>query len=98
MTESISQKPYCLTKEELTMPEGMSHKDNLAWVDQKAEHQIEGIRQGFPPQIPYMHPRYMARWRRVISEYNKRNYFSLDGLGKGEGSERHSPKRIASSD
>ena len=100
MSKERSQpNPYKLTIEQLTMPEGGSHQANLAWVDKLAEFQIEGLRHGFLPQVPFMHPRYNARWRKVKDEYNKKHPSPSDEIaGDGKNHERHSSLRLGRSE
>lgn len=76
--------PYKLSEEELTMPEGMSHTENVQWMENLAAFQLEGMLHGKIPQKPIFPPRFARRYsrsypRNLLREYQKARFTTLAG-------------------
>ena len=89
---------YKLTEEELTMPEGLTRAESMAWMESLATFQLEGMHHGKIPQKPILRPKYSAKAyeQRLIKRWQKTRPTTLEGPADHATEGRHTRPHFGS--
>ena len=92
---------YKLTEEELTMPEGLTRAESMAWMENLATFQLEGMLHGKIPQKPIFPAKFSRRYsksyqKNLLKEYQKVRPTTSESSKDGSNPGRHTRPHFGS--